>query len=167
MKEKRMNDNNYDPTDKGKTVHCAVHMSARDKGMYVSAIMPIQISGEDWWRGVERIRQSSNLDERTHITPARVIKTLAHRVKKPISLDSTWRWEVEMRNFDWHVENVEVEGMTGKYVDDELDEHFTRVLDDGRLNQLREESDTELEAMDKYIRELTDAVKAAERVIKT
>jgi hypothetical protein len=72
-----------------------------------------------------------------------------------------------MRNFDWHVENVEVEGMTGKYVDDELDEHFTRVLDDGRLNQLREESDTELEAMDKYIRELTDAVKAAERVIKT
>ena len=57
--------------------------------------------------------------------------------------------------------------MTGKYVDDELDEHFTRVLDDGRLDQLREESDTELEAMDKYIRELTDAVRAAERAVRS
>ena len=57
--------------------------------------------------------------------------------------------------------------MTGKYVDDELDEHFTRVLADGRLDQLREESDTELEAMDKYIRELTDAVRAAERAVRS
>lgn len=162
-----MRDNNYDPTDKEKTVHCAVRMSARDKGMWVSAIMPMQISGEDWWSGVERIRQSSNLNERTHITPKRVIQTLARKLKKPLCLDSTWRWEAEFRNFDWHVENVEVEGMTGKYVDDELDEHFTRVLADGRLDQLREESDTELEAMDKYIRELTDAVKAAERAVRS
>ena len=162
-----MRDKNYDPTDEEKTVHCAVRMTARDKGMKVTTTLPVQVRGKDWWEGVERIKRSSNLAERTNITPTMVIEVVASKLKGQLILNSVWEWAVGTRDFHWTVEDVEVEGMTGKYVDDELDEHFTRVLDDGRLDQLRKESDTELEAMDKYIRELTDAVKAAERAINT
>ena len=161
-----MRDKNYDPTDKEKTVHCAVRMSARDKGMKVTTTLPVQVRGSDWWSGVECIKQSSTMVD-TNITPTMVIEVLARRIDRRVSLESAWKCEVQFRDFHWTVEDVEVEGMTGKYVDDELDEHFTRVLDDGRLDQLRKESDTELEAMDKYIRELTDAVKAAERAVRS